>query len=314
MKKIIFIAAIALLAAVPLFAQQAKKPTIMVIPDKGWCIRNGVVDETGGPDYRKAMLDEDMVGLISVMGDIMAERGYPLKLLSACIDELDNEQALDMEMKSKGDGEIVENDLDKLTRVAQADILVSLSYKNVPVGPRNSVEFNVMGIDASTSKQLSGDVGNSSVSSAPIPTLLKEAVYGFMDNFCSKINRHFDDIGANGREGTVIFKMATDCSYTFESEVYLNGQSGELAEAIDYWMNENTVNNAYNIAGQTRNRLSFDQVRFPLFGGSKFGGKAKALDMQGFMRPIEGFLRQFNISAAFMPVGIGKVYVILGDR
>lgn len=302
------------LFVMPCFAQQAKKPTIMVVPDKGWCVRNHVVDATGNPDYSKAVNDENMSGLISVMGDIMAERGYPLKHLRACLDELNNEQALDTQMLSKGDGEIVENDLDKLTRVAQADILVTLSYKVQPAGPRRVVEFNVTGLDAATSKQLSGDVGNSSASSAPIPSLLKESVLGFMDNFCSKINRHFDDIAANGREGKIIFKMATDCTRTFESEVYLNGQSGELSEVIDYWFNENAVNGAYNIEGQTRNRLAFDQVRFPLFGSSKFGGKPKALDAQGFVRPIERFLAQFNISAAFVPIGIGKVFVILGDK
>lgn len=303
-----------LLTALTAMAQQAKKPTIMVVPDKGWCVRNGAVDETGSPDYNKALLNEDMAGIISAMGDIMAERGYPLKLLSACLDEINNEQALDLEMKSKDDGEIVENDLDKLTRVAGADILVTLSYKLQPTGPRRIVEFNVTGIDAATSKQLSGDVGNSSASSAPIPSLIKESVLGFMDNFCAKINRHFDDIAANGREGKIIFKMATDCSKTFESEVYLNGESGELSEVIDFWLNENTVHGAYNLDGQTRNRLSFDQVRFPLFGESKFGGKAKALDAQGFIRPIERFLAQFNISTAFVPVGIGKVFVILGDK
>ena len=313
-KQIVTFLAIIALSFLACFAQQAKKPTIMVVPDKGWCLRNNVVDATGNPDYSKALRDENMAGIISAMGDIMAERGYPLKLLSACLDELNNEQAMDMEMLSKGDGEIVENDLDKLTRVAQADILVPLSYKVQPKGPFKVVEFNVMSVDAATSKQLSGDVGNSSASSAPIPSLLKESVLGFMDNFCSKINRHFDDVAANGREGKIIFKMATDCSRTFESEVYLNGQSGELSEVIDFWFNENTVNSAYNIEGQTRNRLAFDQVRFPLFGNSKFGGKPKALDAQGFIRPIERFLAQFNISCAFVPVGIGKVFVILGDK
>ncbi len=314
MKKIFVIIISLLCLQVFAFAQQAKKPTIMVVPDKGWCIRNHVVDDGGNPNYAQALLDEDMAGLIAVMGDIMAERGYPLKLLSACLDELNNEEALDMVMLSKGDGEIVENDLDKLTRVAQADILISLSYKLQDYGPRRMVVFNVVSLDAATSKQLSGDVGNSSPSSAPIPSLLKEAVYGFMDNFCAKINRHFDDIVQNGREGKVIFKMATDCSYTFESEVYLNGDSGELSEVIDYWLNEHTVNGAYNVEGQTRNRLSFDQVRFPLFGETKFGGKPKALDAQGFMRPIERFLSQFHISAAFVPIGIGKVFIILGDK
>lgn len=296
------------------FAQQAKKPTIMVIPDKNWCIRNNLVDASGNPSYKAALINENMSKMITIMGDIMAGYDYPLKDLEDCLEQLDQEQAEDMVMQSKGGGEIVEDDLDKLTRIAKADILVSLSYKMQDYGPRRIVEFQVKGIDASTSKQISGDVGNSSASSAPVPTLLKEAVYGFMDNFCSKINRHFDDIANNGREGKVIFKMADDCSYTFESEVYLNGESGELSEVIEYWLNENTVNGAFNLDGKTRNRLAFEQVRFPLFSQGKFGGKPQALDMMGFMRPIERFLSQFHISANFVPSGLGKVTIILGDK
>lgn len=311
-KFIIF--SLVLIAPIITFAQQAKKPTIMVVPDKAWCVRNGYTDNHGNPDYSRAIVDENMSGLITAMGDIMAGQGYPLKLLSACLNELNNEKGLDMVLMSKNDGEIVETDLDKLTRVAKADILVNLSYKVDRYGPRNLIEFNVVGVDAATSKQISGNIGHSSASSAHIPDLLNEAVLGFMDNFCAKLNRHFDDIAQNGREGNIIFKIANDCPYTFESEVYLNGESGELSEAIEFWLNENTVNGAFNESGRARNRLAFEEVRFPMFGEGKFGGKPRAIDAQGFMRPIESFLSQFNISCSFHPVGIGKVYIVLGSK
>ena len=136
------------------FSQQAKKPTIMVVPDKAWCIRNGYTDNAGNPNYNRALLDKDMSGLITAMGDIMAGQGYPLKLLSACLNELNNEKGLDMVLSSKKDGEIVETDLDKLTRVAKADILINLSFKVDRYGPRNIIEFNVVGVDAATSKQI----------------------------------------------------------------------------------------------------------------------------------------------------------------
>lgn len=152
---------------------------------------------------------------------------------------------MDLALVSKADGEIVEDELDQLTRVAQADILVNIAFTRTTYGPRNMVEFRVTSIDAATSKQIGGETGRSSASGAPISALLEESVLGFIDNFTGSIQRHFEDLVANGREGSVIFKIANDCPLTFESEVNLNGDTGELNEVIDYWMNEHTVNGSF---------------------------------------------------------------------
>ena len=60
--------------------------------------------------------------------------------------------------------------------------------------------------------------------------------------------------------------------------------------------------------------MSYEQVRFPLFGKGKFGGKPKAINMEGFIKPITSFLSQFGVSVATVPVGIGKAYVVLGGK
>ena len=79
-------------------------------------------------------------------------------------------------------------------------------------------------------------------------------------------------------------------------------------------MNEHCVNGAFTQNGKTRNRLSYEQVRFPLFGKGKFGGKPKAINMEIFIKPITQFLSQFGVSVATEPVGIGKAYVVLGGK
>ena len=121
---------------------RAQKPVIMVVPEKAWCINQGFVSASDSkvPDYEKALLNDDVLNVITKMGGIMEERGYPLKLLSAAMDELKNEAALDLALTSKGDGEIVEDDLDKLTRVAGADILVQIAFNrvNYPIFSENS--------------------------------------------------------------------------------------------------------------------------------------------------------------------------------
>lgn len=324
MKKL-FISFMALLCTLGAFAQstaeninqpKAMKPIIMVVPEKAWCINQGFVkdDDPKSPDYEKALLNNDVLNVITKMGGIMQERGYPLKNLQSALDQLKNESAMDLALVSKADGEIVEDEFDQLTRVAQTDILVNIAFTRTTYGPRNMVEFRVTSIDAATSKQIGGETGRSSASGAPISALLEESVLGFIDNFTGSIQRHFEDLVANGREGSVIFKIANDCPLTFESEVNLNGDTGELNEVIDYWMNEHTVNGSFTQNGKTRNRLSYEQVRFPLFGKGKFGGKPKAINMDGFIKPITQFLSQFGLSVSTTPVGIGKAYVVLGGK
>ena len=292
------------------------KPVIMVVPEKAWCLNNGYVrsDNSDVPDYEKALLNDDVLNVITRMGGIMQEKGYPLKNLQSALDELKNEDAMDMALTSKADGEIVEDELERLTRIAQADILVNIAFTRTKYGPRNLVEFRVTSIDAATSKQIGGETGRSSASGAPFTTLFDESVLSFMDNFTASIQRHFDDVLANGREGSVIFKIANDCPLNFESTVSLNGETGELNEAIDYWMDEHTITGSYTKGGKSRTRISYEQVRFPLFGKGKFGSKPKAINMEGFVKPIESFLSQFGISVSTTPVGIGKAYVVLGRK
>lgn len=324
MKKL-YLSFIALLCTLGTLAQstveninqpKAMKPIIMVVPEKAWCINQGFVkaDDPNSPDYEKALLDNDVLNVITKMGGIMQERGYPLKNLQSALDELKNEEAMDTSLKSKDNGETLEDELDMLTRVAQADILVNIAFTRTAYGPRNMIEFRVTSIDAATNKQIGGETGRSSASGAPISALLEESVLGFIDNFTGSIQRHFEDLATNGREGSVIFKIASDCPLNFESEISLNGDTGELNEAIDYWMNEHTVNGSFTQNGKTRTRLSYEQVRFPLFAKAKFGGKPRAINMDSFIKPITNFLSQFGISVSTTPIGIGKVYVVLGGK
>lgn len=299
-----------------LWAQGAsgQKPVIMVVPEKAWCINQGYSSDGKSIDYAKALRNNDVANVITKMGDIMASRGYPLKLLSATLDELQNEAAMDMALTSKADGEIVEDNLDQLTRVAGADILVNIAFTRTAVGPRSTIEFRVTSVDAATSKQIAGEIGHSSVSNAPITTLLEESVLGLMDGFSQRIQQYFDTVIERGREGTFIFKIASDCPKHFESDVTINGETGELAEAIEYWLAENAVNDSFTQGAKSRTRLTFEQVRFPLIGKSTFGGRKKGINAEGFVRPISSFLSQFGISVSTTPVGIGKVYVVLGGR
>ena len=313
MKKILICLLVSLFQ-ISLMAQSAQKPVVMVVPEKAWCIQKGYTSDGKTADYHKALFNEDVLNAVTRMGAIMADRGYPLKLLSATLDEIENEAALDVALQSKDDGEIVEDNLDQLLRVANADILINIAFNRMKVGPRMQVEFRVTGVDAATQKQITGDVGRSSASSAPIAALVDEGVSGFMDSFSSQLMRHFQGLVKNGRESSIIFKIASFCPLNFESEVNLYGEKGELAEAIEYWLAGHAMSDNFTQQGKSRVRLAYEQVRIPLYGKAKFGGRQRAINAEGFIRPIGEFLSDFGLSISTTPVGIGKVYVVIGGK
>lgn len=302
------------------FGADAKKPKIMVFPSDDWCIRNNYVIEGNTPDYEKALQNADMDGAIAVMGDIMAEMGYNMFSLKQELKQLHTEGAYDMAVTSKGDGAVVESDRDLLTRNVGADFIVELSLDSKPFGARRSIEFKAQTIDAASKKILHGDIGSSSASSAPIPILVKDAVGGFIDNFCGKIDLAFTDIEEKGREGYITIRIADDCPINFESEVSVDGESGELADYISYWIEEHAVDGNYSLTHKSRESMRYDQVRFPLFSSVAAGGfgsskgRTKAMTMENFIAPISRELSKFNVSVTTVPIGQGGAYVVLGGK
>ena len=302
------------------YAQQAIKPTIMVVPDKKWCIKNGYVKEDGKTvDYRKALMNSELNGSIIEMNNFMAEIGYPMESLEKRLDNLDEEEAIDLVGTSRGDSDISEDDLDKLLRNANADFMVSLALDYKPYGPRKIVEFQLEAIDAASGKSIGGATGNSTPSNAPANNLVREAVSSFMDNFVHKLDLSFADMSQNGREGSLVFKIADDCPYNMESIIEIPSLGeGELRDYIEYWLTENTVDGAPRADGSSRVRAAFNQVRFPLYGTTKSGfgdkTKVKPITAEKFVKDIEPSLRALGISTRVIPMGVGKATIILGSR
>lgn len=312
---------VALFAAVStLSAATAQKPKIILFPSDDWCKMKGYMLDEKTPDYEKALQDPDMDGAIAVMGDAMAEMGYPMFSLKQELKQLHTEDAYGMVVTSKGDGMVTESDRDVVTRNVGADYIVELSLNNKPFGVRRAIEFKAQTIDAASRKILHGDIGSSEASSSPTPILVKQAIGGFIDNFCGKIDLAFTDIEAHGREGSIVFKIAEDCPINFESEVSVDGESGELGEYITYWLEERAVDGACSLTQKSRETLRYDQVRFPLvatvaaggFGSKK--GRVKSQTMESFVSPISRDLQRFGVSVTTVPVGQGHVYVVLGGR
>lgn len=315
MKKIISITLSFVLLSALAFGQ-AKKPTIMVVPSDNWCITNGFFlefDNQGTkvkiPDYKRAFQENSDLNLvISSLNDMMAERGFPLKNMESAIKTLEAEAAENNMLTSKSGAGVSESPVDALKRVAKADIIMQLTWTVNTTGPKKSITFNLQGLDSYTDKQIAGAQGTGAPSfSAEIAVLLQEAVTTHIDNFNSKLQLHFEDMFANGREIIIRIKKFDSWSEDLESE--FDGK--ELSAIIEDWMAANTVKGRFNTTDATENMMLFEQVRIPMFDDS-----GKAIDARGFAKNLQKFLKDapYSITNKLMMKGLGQAVIVLGEK
>ena len=316
MKKYIFIMAAFMLPL--LMNGQAKKPTIMVVPADVWCSENGYMttyddqgEEISVPDYEKAVQsDMDLVNAITKVGELMVERGLPLKDLAATVRSIRQSSAEDEMTVSRSSGSsLAESPLDKLLNRAKADILVELAWKINTVGPKQSVTYTLRGIDAYTNKQVAAAQGTGAPSfSAEIPVLIEEATLEKMDGFIAQLQAHFDDLLTNGREVSVnirVFDNGSGMSLEDEYDGY------ELVDIIDDWMAQNTVQHRYSLTDATENMMRFEQVRIPLYREN-----GMPMDTRRFVTELRRYLSKapFNITSKVLTKGLGRADLVLGEK
>lgn len=301
-----------------LMSGQAKKPTIMVVPADVWCSENGYMttydnqgDMVSVPDYEKAVQnDMDLVNAITKIGELMAERGLPLKDLASTVRSIRQSSAEDEMTVSRSSGSsLAESPLDKLLNRAKADILVELAWKINTVGPKQSVTYTLRGIDAYTNKQVAAAQGTGIPSfSAEIPVLIEEATLEKMDGFIAQLQAHFDDLLANGREVNVnirVFDNGSGMSLEDEYDGY------ELIDIIDDWMAQNTVQHRYSLTDATENMMRFEQVRIPLYREN-----GMPMDTRRFVTELRRYLSKepFNITSKVLTKGLGRADLVLGEK
>lgn len=317
MKKILF-SLLCLAVAASQAMGQAKKPTIMVVPSDAWCNENGYVqtyDDMGVSktvsDYKAALTsDMDLKLVIAKINELMADRGFPLKDMEATLANIERAQAEEMAIVSKTSGSsVAESLLDRLRRVAKADIIIEIGWTLTQQGPRNTLTYVMRGMDSYSNKQIAGSSGASQPSiSAATVSLLEEAVLSRIDEFNDRLQAHFDDMFENGREVALDLRVFDNGSgIDFESEY----GDMELCEIIDEWMAANTVMGRFTKLDGTETRISYDQVRIPLF---KENGTA--MDTEGWARQLRNVLRKepYLIPVKVVPNGLGRCTLILGEK
>lgn len=309
MKKLFFYIALNLLVVAGF--SQAKKPTIMIVPSDVWCNQHGYVTEydnmgtkTTVSDYKVALQkDADLLLAISKIGEMMTERGFPLKDLASSLKSLDTESA-EEGVSAMDQGGIAESPIDKLRKVAKADIWMQLTWTANSVGPKKSLTFNLQGLDAYTDKQIAATSGTGSPSfSVELPVLLEEAILSHIDQFNNQLQTYFDDLFQNGREVSLECKRTNDSDVNFESE--FDGE--ELSVLIEDWLAANTVQGRFSTSDVSENRAKFEQVRIPLFAEN-----GRAIDTRTWARGLQKELKtKYNIKAKLSTKGLGQAHIIL---
>ena len=312
MKKI-FLSCMDLVISMMAFGQ-AKKPTIMVVPSQNWCYQNGYIKtfaENGEtkkvPDYERAFLENsDVKTAISCINDMMAEANFPLKDMEQYLSSLSLTRAENAAATSKSGGEVAESPLDIINARAKSDIIFELTWTVNKRGPNSSVTYNLRALDAYSNKQVAAVNGTGDASSsAPLAVLLQEAVQGTMQSFQDKLQKHFEDMAANGREVALVIRTWDNSPWDLEYEM----GDKELNEVIEDWVADNTVNGRFTTLDATETRMEFDQVRIPLYNA-----QGRATDTRQWARGLVNFLKGKGIASKLDMRGLGHATITIGGK
>jgi hypothetical protein len=315
-KKFKYLLAVAYLLPALALAQ-AKKPTLMILPSDNWCDQRFFMttfDNQGTkqkvPNYKQAFQEDTEIGqVISKIGSLMIDRGFPLKDVEQELKAIEARTAEDNMTTSTASGSsISESPLDKLKNKAKADIIIQIFWKVNKTEQGKSVSFDLAAFDAYTSKRIASSSGNGTPNNTDIvPVLLQNAVLANIDLFVSQLQTHFDDMFTNGREILLTVKKWNSWDKNLETEI--DGE--ELTDHINKWLQKNTVKGRFNRSDATENSARFDQVRIPLYDAN-----GNAIDARQFGKGLQKYLKAapFTIDAKLMTRGLGEAILVLGEK
>jgi hypothetical protein len=313
--RILFIL-ISVLTGLSVFAQ-AKKPTLMILPSDNWCEQRYFMtdfDNQGTkqkvPNYKQAFQEDTELGqVISKIGSLMIDRGFPLKDAEQELKAIEARSAEDNMTTSTSSGSsIAESPLDKLKNKAKADIIIQIWWKVTKTDNGKVISFVLEAFDAYTSKRIASSTGNSSPNNTDIvPVLLQNAILANIDPFAAQLQTHFDDMFANGREILLTVKKWNSWDKDMETEI----DGKEITDYINEWLQSNTVKGRFNMSDATENVIRFEQVRIPLFDE-----KNNAVDARQFAKGLQKHLKAapFNFEVKLMTRGLGEAILVLGEK
>lgn len=289
----------------------------MILPSDNWCVQRFFVTEIDNqgtqvkvPNYKQAFQEDTEIGqVISKIGALMVDRGYPLKDAEQEIKNLETQQAEDAMTQSTASGaSLAESPLDMLKKRAKADIILQIWWKVNKTETGRAVSFTLEAFDAYTSKRIAASTGTSDASpSIAVPILLESAVVANIDPFMLQLQAHFDDMVLNGREIRLTLKRWDSWEHTLEDE--FDGE--ELTDRINDWMQQHCVQGKFNMTDATENRILFEQVRIPLVDE-----KQRPMDARSFAKNLQTWLKDppLGLTVKLMTRGLGEAILVIGEK
>lgn len=315
MKKVFF-SVLTLLLIMNIAFAQGKKPTLMILPSDNWCSQRYFMtnfDNQGTtvkiPDYKAAFQDDaELSTVISIVGGLLAECGYPVKDSEQELKNLDVKQGEDNAMMSKTSGaSLAESPLDVLKRKSKSDMIIQIGWSVNKEAAGKSVTFQLDAIDSYTSKRIASATGTGESADDIVPRLLETAVKTHIPEFTQKLDNYFYELGIKGRE--VVLTVKKWDSWENDLETEYDGE--ELTDCIVEWLNQNTVGGNYNLSDATENYMLLEQVRIPIKDE-----RGMALDARGFANQLRKYLQKepFNITSKVITRGLGEAMIVLGEK
>lgn len=295
---------------------QPKKPTLMILPSDNWCVQRFFITEFDNqgtkvkiPNYKEVFQEDTEIGqVITKIGSLMIDRGFPLKDAEKELQNLEQQSAEDnMSASTSSGSSIAESPVDKLKKRAKADILLQIWWSVSKTSEGKIINFTLEAFDSYTSKRIAASTGNSKPSANEIvPVLLQQAVLSHIDPFMDQLQQYFTQMTENGREITVKVKKWQNWPDNLETEV--NGK--EVSDQIDEWLKKNTIKGQFNVSDLTENYMNIEQVRIPLYDA-----QGKGVDARNFIKELQKYLRtDLKIESKLMVRGLGDVTLILGEK
>jgi len=314
--KLIILSTAFMVIAINVFGQ-AKKPTLMILPSDNWCEQRIFMTEFDNqgtkqkvPNYKQAFQEDTELGqVISKIGSLMIERGFPLKDVEQELKAIEARNAEDNMTTSTSSGSsISESPLDKLKNKAKADIIIQIWWKVTKTDNGKIVSFVLEAFDAYTSKRIAASTGNGAPNNTDIvPVLLQNAILANIDPFAAQLQAHFDDMFNNGREILLTVKKWNSWDKNMETEI----DGKEITDYVNEWMQRNTVKGRFTMADASENIIRCDQVRIPLYDANN-----NALDARQFVKGLQKYFKAapFNFEVKLMTRGLGEAILVLGEK
>ena len=296
---------------------QAKKPTLMILPSDNWCEQRFFMTEFDNqgtkqkvPNYKQIFQEDTEIGqVISKIGALMIDRGFPLKDAEQELKAIENRTAEDnMTSSSTTGSSISESPLDKLKNKVKSDIIIQIWWKVSKTENGKIVSFTLEAFDAYTNKRIAASTGNSLPNNTDIiPVILQNSILANIDPFVAQLQSHFDDIMLYGREIRLTVKKWNNWDKNLETEI----DGKELTDYINEWVQKNSVKGRFNMSDATENTIRFEQVRIPLYDTNN-----NAIDARQFAKGLQKYFKNapFNFEVKLMTRGLGEAIIVLGEK